>query len=188
MLEEWMHSPQVLATFAHHYKTGAPIPSDMVERMNRALAFGRADEVAANNSIAAVCYDLHTSKPKGINPDVVTLDDFRRYRLAVPTPSSAHRYASLSHLAEPDYSSGYYMYMWDLVIAQDFFRQFDKNNLLSGETAMRYRRTVLEPGGSMSANDLVKNFLGRPQNMVAFQQWLNEEFVDLPPAAGTTSQ
>jgi thimet oligopeptidase len=41
---------------------------------------------------------------------------------------------------------------------------------------MRYRRVVLEPGGSMSANDLVKNFLGRPQNMHALKTWMGEEF------------
>jgi thimet oligopeptidase len=45
---------------------------------------------------------------------------------------------------------------------------------------MRYRRVVLEPGGSMSANDLVKNFLGRPQNMTAFQKWMGEEFQGKP--------
>jgi thimet oligopeptidase len=39
---------------------------------------------------------------------------------------------------------------------------------------------VLEPGGSMSANDLVKNFLGRPQNMTAFQKWMGEEFESAP--------
>jgi thimet oligopeptidase len=41
---------------------------------------------------------------------------------------------------------------------------------------MKYRRVVLEPGGSISANDLVKNFLGRPQNMTALQHWMAEEF------------
>jgi len=41
---------------------------------------------------------------------------------------------------------------------------------------MRYRHAVLEPGGSVSANDLVKNFLGREQNMDAFQKWMGEEF------------
>jgi len=41
---------------------------------------------------------------------------------------------------------------------------------------MRYRRQVLEPGGSVSANDLVKNFLGRPQNTDAFQRWMGKEF------------
>jgi len=45
---------------------------------------------------------------------------------------------------------------------------------------MRYRRVVLAPGGSMSANDLVKNFLGRPQKMTAFQQWMSQEFESAP--------
>jgi thimet oligopeptidase len=83
-------------------------------------------------------------------------------------------YASFGHLS--GYSSAYYTYMWDSVIAKDFFQQFNHSNLLAGEAAMRYRRVVLEPGGSVSANDLVKNFLGRPQNMKAFQSWMGEEF------------
>ncbi len=62
------------------------------------------------------------------------------------------------------------------MIAEDFFQQFDHTNLLAGDAPMRYRRVVLEPGGSMSANDLVKNFLGRPQNMIALQNWMGEEF------------
>ena len=70
----------------------------------------------------------------------------------------------------------YYTYMWDKVIAEDFFDRFDRSNLLAGDVAMRYRHTVLEPGGSMSANDLVKNFLGRPQNLTAFHRWMAEEF------------
>ena len=66
------------------------------------------------------------------------------------------------------------------VIAEDFFEQFDPQNLLGGDTPMRYRRTVLEPGGSVSANDLVKNFLGRPQSMEALKRWMSAEFVALP--------
>ena len=83
-------------------------------------------------------------------------------------------YASFDHLA--GYSSAYYTYMWDKVIAEDFLAQFDQRNLLAGDVPMRYRQTVLEPGGSMSANDLVRNFLGRPQQMAPFEQWLGEEF------------
>jgi thimet oligopeptidase len=178
MLEEWMNSPQVLASFAHHYKTGNPIPADLVARMNRASAFGRGGDVAFQNALAALAYDLHKGKPEDLNLEEVTVDDIRRYSIYASTPSVAHNYASFPHLA--GYSSSYYTYMWDKVIAEDFFSEFDKNNLLGGDTAMRYRRTVLEPGGSMSANDLVLHFLGRPQNMVAFQRWLGEEFEDLP--------
>ena len=50
---------------------------------------------------------------------------------------------------------------------------------------MRYRRAVLEPGGSKPANDLVKDFLGRPQNLDALKEWIGEEFKT--PAAATAA-
>ena len=178
MLEEWMHSFQVLASFARHYKTGEPIPADLVARMNRASAFGRAGGVALQNALAAISYDIYKDKPQRVDLDTVTLRDIRRYTLRVPLASDARFYASFNHLAT--YSSAYYTYMWDKVIAEDFYQQFDPANLLGGDAPMRYRRVVLEPGGSMSANDLVKNFLGRPQNMTAFQKWMGEEFANEP--------
>jgi thimet oligopeptidase len=178
MLEEWMHSPQVLASFAHHYKTGEAIPADLVARMNRASAFGRANDVALQNALSAISYDIYRDNPQKIDLDALPLDDVRHYTLFIPVAADAHMYASFNHLA--GYSSAYYTYMWDKVIAEDFFRQFDQKNLLAGDAPMRYRRTVLEPGGSMSANDLMKNFLGRPQNIAAFQQWMGEEFESAP--------
>jgi thimet oligopeptidase len=173
MLEEFIRSPQVLATFAHHYKTGEPIPAELVARMNRASAFGRAGSTAAQVSYTALSYDIYKGKPADVDLDAVSLADTKRYTLFTPSPGT-HMYASFGHLS--GYSSAYYTYMWDSVIAKDFFQQFDHSNLLAGDAPMRYRRVVLEPGGSMSANDLVKNFLGRPQNMKAFQSWMGEEF------------
>ena len=173
MLEEFIRSPQLLASFAHHYKTGEPIPAELVERMNRAGAFGRANYIAAQISYTAISYDIYKGNPKDVDLDAVSLADTKRYTLMTP-PSGTHMYASFGHLSS--YSSAYYTYMWDKVIAEDFFGQFDPKDLLSGEAPMRYRRVVLEPGGSVSANDLVKNFLGRPQNMKAFQKWMGEEF------------
>ncbi len=181
MLEEWMHSPQVLASFAHHYKTGQPVPADLVARMDRASAFGRAGSVALQNALSAISYDMYKASPQDTDPDAIPIKDFRRYTLAVPLDSDAHFYANFTHLA--GYSSAYYTYMWDKVIAEDFFRQFNQENLLAGDTPMRYRRQVLEPGGSVSANDLVKNFLGRAQSMDAFQKWMGEEFATVPRGA-----
>ncbi len=173
MLEEWMHSPQVLASFARHYKTGEPIPAELVARMNRASAFGRGNGESGQNQYTAISYDVYKDKPENVDPDAVAISAEKKYTLFQPLPG-AHMYASFGHLA--GYSSAYYTYLWDKVIAEDFFSQFDHNNLLAGEAPMRYRRTVLEPGGSVSANDLVKNFLGREQNMNAFQKWMGEEF------------
>jgi thimet oligopeptidase len=183
MLEEMMHSPQVLASFAHHYKTGEPIPAELVQRMNRASAFGRGAWAMTQNSYTALSYDLYRGKSQGVDPDAVTQDDRRRYTLFTPM-SGTHMYASFSHLG--GYSSAYYTYLWDKVIAEDFFMQFQPDDPFAGDSAMRYRRVVLEPGGSMSANDLVKNFLGRQQNMTAFEQWMGQEFEEQP--SGTAAK
>jgi thimet oligopeptidase len=173
MLEEWMRSPQVLASFAHHYKTGEVIPADLVARMNRASAFGRGTFVSQQTAYTALSYDVYKGKPEDVDLDAITHADEVKYTPFSPLPDT-HMYTSFGHLA--GYSSAYYTYMWDKVIAEDFFVQFDHSNLLAGEAPMKYRHVVLEPGGSMSANNLVKNFLGRPQNMDALQKWMGEEF------------
>jgi thimet oligopeptidase len=173
MLEEWIQSPQVLASFARDYRTGKPIPADLVLRMKRASAFGRASYVGQQNAFTALSYEIYDAKPQDVDPDVIANADTVKYTLFTPM-ADTHMYASFGHLA--GYSSAYYTYMWDKVIAEDFFEQFDSKNLLAGDTPLRYRRTVLEPGGSVSANDLVKNFLGRPQSMEALQRWMAAEF------------
>jgi thimet oligopeptidase len=177
MLEEWIQSPQVLASFARDYKSGKPIPVELVARMNRAAAFGRAGYVSQQNSYTALSYDVYDAKPQDVNLDAITDRDTVKYTLFAPL-AGTHLYASFGHLA--GYSSAYYTYMWDKVIAEDFFEQFDSKNLLAADTALRYRRTVLEPGGSLSANDLVQNFLGRPQSMGALQRWMAAEFSGEP--------
>jgi thimet oligopeptidase len=176
MLEEWMHSGKVLASFAHHYQTGEPIPAELVARMNRAEAFGRAGFVAGQTALAAISYDIYRKRPQDVSPDAVTLRDLRRYGPTVPLNSDAHFYAAFGHLN--GYSSAYYTYMWDKVIAEDFFEQFDRDDPRAGDAPMRYRRAVLEPGGSMPATDLVRAFLGRPQGTRAFEKWIGEEFAD----------
>ena len=174
MLERWMHSPQVLASFARHYKTGEPIPTELVTRMNRADAFGRAGLIATDSMISRISYDIYKDAPANVDLSSVVLRNARRYTLITPLATDETFYANFNHLAL--YSSAYYTYLWDKVIAADFFQQFDPKNPLAGDVPMRYRRQVLEPGASMSANDLVKNFLGRPQNTAALQKWLDQEF------------
>ena len=168
---EWMRSPQVLAKSRGITRL---LPSARTAlRMNRASAFGRGSWVSQQNAYTAISYDIYKGKPQDVDLDAVTTGDLKRYSHTVPL-TGTHLYASFGHLA--GYSSAYYTYLWDKVIAEDFFEQFDSANLLGGPAPMRYRRAVLEPGGSVPANDLVKNFLGRPQNMTAFQKWMAEEF------------
>jgi Zn-dependent oligopeptidase len=175
MLENWMRSAPVLTTFAKHYKTGEPIPASLLADMKRALAFGRGLWAQTQNSYTAISYHVYSEDPESLDLDKIAKQDTEKYTPYTPVPGT-YMYASFGHLA--GYSSAYYTYLWDKVIAQDFYGQFDQANPLIGEAPMKYRKTVLEPGGSVSANDLVKNFLGRPQNTKAFQDWMSEEFKD----------
>src|SRR4029434_1197049 len=115
---------------------------------------------------------LHDRDPKTIDSTAVLRDANQRY-LPWPFVEGTHRQTSTTHLANRNYSSGYYTYMWSLVIAKDLFSKFDSKNLLDPKVATEYRRKVLEPGGSEDAADLVKDFLGRPYSFTSFQNWLN---------------
>ena len=81
-----------------------------------------------------------------------------------------HFHTGFGHL--DDYGSAYYTYAWSLVIAKDLFSAFDPDDLFAPEVAHRYRDTVLAPGGSKDAADLVTDFLGRPYDNRAFAAWL----------------
>ena len=71
------------------------------------------------------------------------------------------------------YSALYYTYMWSLVIAKDLFTVFRRDGLMNPAAAARYRRAVLEPGGSAPAAELVRRFLGREYDFAAYEEWLN---------------
>src|SRR5277367_2074073 len=93
MLEEWVRSPQILASFAKDYKTGKPIPADLVARMNRAAAFGRGSSVSLQNALASISYDYYKDNPSKIDMDKVTLADNRNYTHFTPLPDT-HMWAS----------------------------------------------------------------------------------------------
>lgn len=173
MLEEWMHDPKVLATFARHYQTNEPIPAELVARANRADAFGRGLWARVQLVYTTVSFDLHNAPPDPAQIEKIFPTEIKRFLPYTPVEGD-HQFASFTHLT--GYSSAYYTYLWDKVIAQDFYSKFDHHNLLAPEIAKRYRTTVLEKTGAMPANDLVTNFLGRPQSIDAFKLWMNQEF------------
>jgi thimet oligopeptidase len=173
MLEEFFRDAKVLAGFARHYETGEPISAAVVEKMNRASAFGRADGVRTQLFYTSYSLEVHMLPASTLDPDKLMEEGYKRM-LPYQWVDGNRMYASFTHLT--GYSSNYYTYMFDKVIALDFFNQFDRGNLLDGPAAMRYRRSVLEPGGSKPGRKLIEDFLGREQSMEAFAAWIAEEF------------
>jgi thimet oligopeptidase len=168
MLEEWAWDADVLQTFATD-KDGTPIPRDLVEKMRAADQFGKGYLVRTQMFYAALSYSVHHQVPGDLTAAVRETQD--RYDLFSYVPDT-HFQASFGHLQ--GYGSGYYTYMWSLVIAKDLFSAFDRRNMFDTEVAHRYRDRILAPGGSKDAADLVADFLGRPYSFDAFEAWLNE--------------
>jgi thimet oligopeptidase len=177
MLEEMFHSTAILQSFAKNYQTGEPIPAALISKMNQASAYGRAHWLQDQVLYSTYSLQVHTMPPDNIHFDELFAADEKRLSPFTPVPND-HMFATFSHLT--GYASNYYTYVLDKVIALDFFSRFDKNNLLDGPTAMRYRRAVLEPGATRPAAELVKDFLGRPQQIDALRAWMIEEFQATP--------
>ena len=173
MLEEFFRDHRLLATFAHHYETNEPIPAELVAKMNRAGAFGRADGVRTQLFYTTCSLKTHTEDPATLDLDQLFESLYTRF-LPYKWISGNRMYAAFTHLV--GYSSNYYTYLYDKVIALDFFSQFAKTNLLDDPNAMKYRRTVLDAGGAMPGKDIVQRFLGRSQSTDAFTDWIGEEF------------
>lgn len=178
MLEEFFRDPQLLARFALHYETDEPIPAELVMRMNRAGAFGRADWVRTQLFYTTYSLETHHVDPATLDPEALYRRLYERF-LPYGWVDGNRMYASFTHLV--GYSSNYYTYLYDKVIALDFFSQFPRQALLDSPVARRYREAVLEPGGSVPGKEIVERFLGRRQSSEAFQQWMSEE---LEPVAG----
>ncbi|HYJ32413.1 MAG TPA: M3 family metallopeptidase [Candidatus Binatia bacterium] len=180
LLEEWPQDVKVLQTFAKHYQTGEPVPADMVEKMRRADAFGRAMSYATQTFYSAVSLNIYNRPSSEVNTDAIVAAAEPKYT-PVPSMPGTHMQCSFGHL--DGYSAVYYTYEWSLVIAKDMFSAFNKSNLLDPTVARRYRDEVLRPGGSRPARESVKAFLGRDYDFKAFDKWLAGEETAQAPAA-----
>ena len=182
MLEEFFHDEKLLQAFAKHYQTGETLPSEIIRKMKLAGAFGRADWVRSQLYYTTLSLDLHDRNPAGLDLDSTSK---QLYQSLQPwTWMEGNRmYASFGHLT--GYSSNYYTYAFDKVIALDFFAQFDPEDLLGCDAGGRYRKLVLEQGGSKPGRQMVRDFLGRDEEFSSFSQWLNEEFEGELPAASS---
>ncbi|WP_407667460.1 M3 family metallopeptidase [Myxococcus dinghuensis] len=171
LMEEWAWRAESLQRFARHIDTGAVLPADTIVRMRRADAFGKALWVRQQLFYAAVSLQLHDgTAPEG--PQTASRVRALQERF-LPFRAVDDTYVHLSFTQlDGDYSALYYTYLWSLVIAKDLFTPFQAHGVMDTSTARRYRDTVLAPGGSRDAADLVHDFLQRDYAFDAYTRWV----------------
>lgn len=169
MLENWAWDKGILARLSKHYKTGEPLPAGLVDKMiaakhvnegifwSRQLFFGMFDMT------------IHTS---GETVDTTSFwRNLQRDIMLMEPTEGAQGQANFGHLMG-GYEAGYYGYLWSKVYAEDMFTVFEKAGLESPEAGGAYRRWILEAGGTMEPDVLIRNFLGREPSKEAFYRSL----------------
>lgn len=165
LLERWAWDPAVLKKISRHYKTGEPLPDDLIKRMLAAKNFGNGGAYLRQNFFAQYDMTLHTA-PRTPDSTKLYFDLTKKIR-ALPLTKNTLPQAAFTHIMG-GYDAGYYGYLWSEVIAEDFFSEFEKNGIFNPQTGLKYRREILEKGGSEDETQLVENFLGRPVNNTPF--------------------
>lgn len=167
MLENWVWEKESLALFAKHYETGEVIPNALLDKMIAAKNLNSGTKALQQIFYGTLDFTLHD----GYDPDAgknttEILADLQNSITLYPYQEGTHQQASFGHLN--GYGAAYYGYKWSEVYAQDMFSIFVQEGIMNSETGMRYRKIILERGGTVDPIELVREFLGREPNSEAF--------------------
>lgn len=167
MLENFVWQPSVLKQISSNWKTGQPLPDDLINALVRSRYVDDAYDYTGQIFYAEVDMAYHTSGP---HVDTGALWDKLQTQLQpLPPTPGIHPQAGFGHLMS-GYDAGYYGYLWSKVYAQDMFTAFLQGGLENPAVGMRYRQDILEPARTYDPDVEVQHFLGRPMSPNAFYQ------------------
>ncbi len=172
MFENWVWDEGVLQTFARHYQTREPIPSDLVERMVAARYQGSGLNALGQLWLGGLDLAYHSDPDGKVATTEIQMDLYDKI-LLYPTQDHTYFQAAFGHLM--GYHAGYYGYMWSLVYASDMFQRFKELGMMSPSAGRYYREKILSRGGSVDGIEMVREYLGREPNTEAFLKHLGLE-------------
>ncbi|HWN66019.1 MAG TPA: M3 family metallopeptidase [Haliangium sp.] len=169
MFESWMWEPSILKKVSSHVATGAPLPDALIASMIARKHV--ADGAFWTRQVFFGVYDmtLHSAGPD-VDTTRLWLDLTVRLTALSPVPGTIPQASFAGFMG--GYDAGYYGYLWSKVYAQDMFTEFERHGLENPDIGMRYRREILEPGGTREPDDLLGIFLGRSVSYDAFYEEL----------------
>ncbi|HEU0208712.1 MAG TPA: M3 family metallopeptidase [Candidatus Udaeobacter sp.] len=161
--EMWATWPEVLGSYAKHYKTGKPIPQALLDKVKAAEKFNQGFKTTEYLSASLLDQAWHQLNPSEVPKDAVAFEAEALHKAGVDFPPVPPRYRSFyfSHTFAGGYSAGYYSYLWSEVLDADTVEWFKQHGGLKRENGDRFRAMLLSRGGSADALGLFKNFVGR---------------------------
>jgi peptidyl-dipeptidase Dcp len=180
--ELWMDWPEVRANYARHYRTGEPIPAELVAKVEAAAKFNQG--FATTEYLAAALLDQAwhqlpaSAIPAADGVLAFEAEALRRHGVDFDLVPPRYRSTYFSHTFSGGYSAGYYAYLWAEVLDADGSEWFKANGGLTRSNGDRFRAAVLSRGGSRDAMEIYRDFRGRDPDIAPL---LSRRGLDGPP-------
>src|SRR2546423_1391634 len=161
--EMWATWPEILKNYAKHYKTAAPMPQELLDKVLAAEQFNQGFKTTEYLAAALLDQAWHQLTPDQVPADTLVFEAEALKKAGVDYPPVPPRYRStyFSHAFAGGYSAGYYSYLWSEVLDADSVEWMKEHGGLTRENGDHFRETLLSRGGSADALSLFKNFTGR---------------------------
>ena len=162
IMENWATEPEVMALYARHYQTGAPLPEGLAARIQRSHHLNQGFSTVAYLASAYLDLAWHTLEAPG-PVEAGALEAATMARIGLPPPiQQRYRTPCFAHSIGGEYAAAYYGYLWSGVLDADAFEAFrERGDLFDPATARALRVHILEKGGSEDPLELFKRFRGR---------------------------
>ncbi|MCK4999678.1 MAG: hypothetical protein KAS23_09085, partial [Anaerohalosphaera sp.] len=160
IMENWASEPDVLRSYARHYKTGESIPQELIDKIQNARHFNKGFEEVEYLAASFLDMDWHTLE----NAEKVDPVQFEKRSMdkigLIPEIVSRYRSPYFRHVFSGGYEAGYYSYVWAQVLDADAFQAFKETSLFDKKTADAFRKNILAAGGTEEPQILYKRFRG----------------------------
>ncbi|MGN6353006.1 MAG: peptidyl-dipeptidase Dcp [Parafilimonas sp.] len=172
--EHWALDAKVLNNYALHYKSGQPIPQQLVDKIKMASSFNQG--YALTEAIAAAALDMqwHTL-PAGTaitNADAFEKNALHVTGLDLPQVPPRYRSSYFLHIWGNGYAAGYYAYQWTKMLEEDAYSWFTENGGLTRANGQRFRDMILSRGNTEDYNKMFKDFRGHEPDIKAMEKAL----------------
>ena len=182
IMENWAAEPEVLKMYAKHYKTGQPIPDELITKLQESATFDQGFATVEYLAASYLDLDYHNrSEPLTQNIGPFESESMERLGL-ISSIIPRYRSTYYSHIFSGGYSAGYYSYIWSGVLDTDAFEAFKSKSLFDANTAKSFRTNILERGGTADAMQMYKSFRGAEPRIDALLRKRGLDKVPVIPA------
>jgi peptidyl-dipeptidase Dcp len=161
--EHWALYPAVFDHYARHYKTGAPMPVELVAKIRKAVNFNQGYKLTELVAAAELDMQWHTlpaSAPLQ-QPDTFQKQALEKTHLLLSTVPPRYRSSYFAHIWGGGYSAGYYAYLWAEMLDDDAYQWFEDNGGLTRANGDRFRQMVLSRGNTEDLGKMYAAWRGK---------------------------